>query len=105
MTTGIMLADGQRVPLVGQACLLPVSPMVEQSGDGSAVSALVDMNSLRIYPQLPGILLNECIRLRLDGSQNCLERVFSRFTGSGLRESLTLLYWYELINGWQEHSC
>ncbi|HFE7524661.1 TPA: hypothetical protein ACGAD2_005375 [Salmonella enterica subsp. enterica serovar Newport] len=69
------------------------------------VSVLVDMTSLRTYPQLPGILLSECVRLRLDGLHRCLELVFSRLTEPGLRESLTLLCWYELINGWQEHSC
>ncbi|EMX9647854.1 hypothetical protein AAH559_005368, partial [Salmonella enterica] len=65
------------------------------------VPVLVDMNSLRVYPLLPGIMLSECVRLRLDGLHNCLERVFSRLRLPGLRESLTLLCWYELVNGLQ----
>ncbi|EMY1531594.1 hypothetical protein AAEU76_005434, partial [Salmonella enterica subsp. enterica serovar Wedding] len=40
-------------------------------------------------------------RLRPDGLHNCLERVFSRLREPGLRESLTLLCWYELVNGLQ----
>ncbi|EGM1540800.1 hypothetical protein ILW05_004944, partial [Salmonella enterica] len=40
-------------------------------------------------------------RLRLDGLHNCLEQVFSRLKEPGLRESLTLLCWYELVNGLQ----
>ncbi|EAB4413563.1 hypothetical protein KN894_004559 [Salmonella enterica] len=63
---------------------------------------LVDMNSLRTYPQLPGILLSECVRLRFSGLHDCFERVFSRLTTQGLRESLTLLCWYGLINGRQD---
>ncbi|HAF2128142.1 TPA: hypothetical protein G9F27_002294 [Salmonella enterica] len=101
-TTGIMLADGQRVSMVVPACLLSVLPAVEQAGDENVVSVLVDMNSLRTYPQLPGLLLSECVRLRLDGLCYCLERVFSRLTAPGLRESLTLLCWYGLINDRQD---
>ncbi|EHK5505059.1 hypothetical protein IVM76_000611, partial [Salmonella enterica] len=51
--------------------------------------------------QLPGILLSECVRLRLDGLYAGLEQVFSRLKEPGLWESLTLLCWYELVNGLQ----
>ncbi len=100
-TTGITLADGRRVTMVVPACLLSVSPAVNNAGSHVDVPVLVDMNSLRSYPQLPGILLSECIRLRPDGLHDCLERVFSRLRELGLRESLTLLCWYELVNGLQ----
>ncbi|EFP1523537.1 hypothetical protein WDI34_005364 [Salmonella enterica subsp. enterica] len=100
-TTTIIQADGRRVAMVVPACLLPVSPAVNNAGSHVDVPVLVDMNSLRSYPQLPGILLSECIRLRLDGLHNCLERVFSRLRKPGLRESVTLLCWYELVNGLQ----
>ncbi|EAX4618761.1 TPA: hypothetical protein ACF67X_004953 [Salmonella enterica] len=100
-TTGIKLADGRRVVIVVPACLLPVSPAVNNAGSHVDVPVLVDMNSLRTNPQLPGILLSECIRLRLDGLHNCLERIFSRLREPGLRESVTLLCWYELVNGLQ----
>ncbi|EEM9677250.1 hypothetical protein Q6X62_005032 [Salmonella enterica] len=100
-TTGIMLADGRRVAMVVPACLLSVSPGVREPGNEGVVSVLADITSLRSYPQLPGILLSECIRLRLDGLHDCLERVFSRLREPGLRESLTLLCWYELVNGLQ----
>ncbi|EOF5505870.1 hypothetical protein ACK1TF_003832 [Salmonella enterica] len=100
-TTGIMLADGRRVAMVVPACLLPVSPGVREPGNEGAVSVLADITSLRAYPQLPGILLSECVRLRPDGLHDCLERVFSRLKEPGLRESLTLLCWYELVNGLQ----
>ncbi|EBK1959496.1 hypothetical protein FPC62_25075 [Salmonella enterica] len=100
-TTGITLADGRQVTMVVPSCLLPVSPTVREPGNEGTVPVLVDMNSLRSYPQLPGILLSECIRLRLDGLYNCLERVFCRLGEPGLRESLTLLCWYELVNGLQ----
>ncbi|EAR6894013.1 hypothetical protein CSN29_26335 [Salmonella enterica subsp. diarizonae] len=100
-TTGITLADGRQVTMVVPSCLLPVSPTVRASRNEGTVPVLVDMNSLRSYPQLPGILLSECIRLRLDGLYNCLERVFCRLGEPGLRESLTLLCWYELVNGLQ----
>ncbi|EEB3144243.1 hypothetical protein K9909_003132 [Salmonella enterica subsp. enterica serovar Newport] len=100
-TTGIKLADGRRVVIVVPACLLPVSQAVNNAGSHVDVPVLVDMNSLRINPQLPGILLSECIRLRLDGLHNCLERIFSRLKAPGLRESVTLLCWYELVNGLQ----
>lgn len=101
-TSGITLADGQRVSMVVPSCLLPVSPTMNNTGSNVDVPVLVDMNSLRTYPQLPGILLSECVRLRLAGLFNCLERVFSRLKAPGLRESLTLLCWYELINGQQD---
>ncbi|EIZ2109830.1 hypothetical protein MOQ95_004478 [Salmonella enterica] len=101
-TSGITLADGQRVSMVMPSCLLPVSPTMNNTGSNVDVPVLVDMNSLRTYPQLPGILLSECVRLRLAGLFNCLERVFSRLKAPGLRESLTLLCWYELINGRQD---
>ncbi|EDU3767196.1 hypothetical protein HCE77_000606 [Salmonella enterica] len=106
-TSGIRLADGQRVSVVVPSCLLPVSPGVAQTGNERVFSVVVDMNSLRTYPQLPGILLSECARLRLAGLFNCLERVFSCLKAAGLRESLTLLCWYELINdrrdgNWQD---
>ncbi|EJC0214620.1 hypothetical protein MXZ45_004726, partial [Salmonella enterica] len=100
-TTGIMLADGRRVAMVVPACLLSVSPGGREPGNEGVVSVLADITSLRSYPQLPGILLSECIRLRLDGLHDCLERVFSRLREPGLRESLTLLCWYELVNGLQ----
>ncbi|EJA5030385.1 hypothetical protein MU985_004891 [Salmonella enterica] len=100
-TTGIILADGRQVTMVVPACLLSAPPAVNNAGSHVDVPVLVDMNSLRSYPQLPGILLSECIRLRPDGLYNCLERVFSRLREPGLRESLTLLCWYELVNGLQ----
>ncbi|EAA1980493.1 hypothetical protein EWK04_24525 [Salmonella enterica subsp. enterica serovar Java] len=100
-TTGITLADGRRVTMVVPACLLSVSPAVNNAGSHVDVPVLVDMNSLRSYPQLPGILLSECIRLWLDDLHNCLERVFSCLREPGLRESLTLLCWYELVNSLQ----
>ncbi|ECG5862907.1 hypothetical protein ACLH9T_004932 [Salmonella enterica] len=105
--SGITLADGQRVSMVVPSCLLSVSPTMNNTGSNVDVPVLVDMNSLRTYPQLPGILLSECARLQLAGLFNCLERVFSRLKTPGQRESLTLLCWYELINGrldgnWQD---
>ncbi|EAA2596984.1 hypothetical protein HUO72_004414 [Salmonella enterica] len=100
-TTGITLADGRQVTMVVPSCLLSVSPTVREPGNEGAVSVLADISSLRAYPQLPGILLSECIRLRLDGLHDCLEQVFSRLKEPGLRESLTLLCWYELVNGLQ----
>lgn len=78
---------------------------MNNTGSNVDVPVLVDMNSLRTYPQLPGILLSECARLRLAGLFNCLERVFSRLKAPGLRESLTLLCWYELINGRRDCNC
>ncbi|EMJ2324425.1 hypothetical protein V7L32_004936 [Salmonella enterica] len=101
-TTGITLADGRQVTMVVPSCLLSVSPTVREPGNEGAVSVLADISSLRAYPQLPGILLSECIRLRLDGLHNCFEQVFSRLKEPGLRESLTLLCWYELVNGRQD---
>ncbi|EBH8950705.1 hypothetical protein MVS59_004411 [Salmonella enterica] len=100
-TTDITLADGRRVAMVVPACLLPVSPTVRASRNEGTVSVLADISSLRAYPQLAGILLSECIRLRLDGLYAGLEQVFSRLREPGLRESLTLLCWYELVNGLQ----
>ncbi|EKC2495346.1 hypothetical protein OOO55_004477 [Salmonella enterica] len=100
-TTGITLADGRRVAMVVPVCLLPVPSVMDNAGSHVDVPVLVDMNSLRSYPQLPGILLSECIRLRLDGLYAGLEQVFSRLKEPGLRESLTLLCWYELVNGLQ----
>ncbi|EJF2226432.1 hypothetical protein M8C91_004028 [Salmonella enterica] len=100
-TTGITLADGRQVTMVVPSCLLSVSPTVREPGNEGSVSVLADISSLRAYPQLPGILLSECVRLRLDGLHDGLEQVFSRLREPGLRESLTLLCWYELINGLQ----
>ncbi|EAU9427062.1 TPA_asm: hypothetical protein G0G78_27985 [Salmonella enterica] len=100
-TTGIMLADGRRVAMVVPVCLLVVSLAMNNAGSHVDVPVLVDINSLRAYPQLPGILLSECTRLRFDGLHDCLEQVFSRLKGPGLRESLTLLCWYELVDGLQ----
>ncbi|EEU9073082.1 hypothetical protein HDI70_003465 [Salmonella enterica] len=100
-TTGITLADGRRVAMVVPSCLLSVSPTVREPGNEGTVSVLADISSLRAYPQLPGILLSECIRLRLDGLHDGLELVFSRLREPGLRESVTLLCWYELVNGLQ----
>ncbi|ECC4968039.1 hypothetical protein Q8D23_003756 [Salmonella enterica] len=97
-TTGITLADGRQLTMVIPACLLSVSPTVRESRNEGSVSVLADITSLRAYPQLPGILLSECVRLRLDGLHNCLQQVFSRLRAPGLRESLTLLCWYELVN-------
>ncbi|EAP9511015.1 hypothetical protein L1O59_005384 [Salmonella enterica] len=104
-TSGIRLADGHRVSMVVPSCLLPVSPGMAQAGNERVFSVVADMNSLRIYPQLPGILLSECARLQLAGLFNCLERVFSCLKTPGLRESLTLLCWYELINGRLDGNC
>ncbi|ENO2526184.1 hypothetical protein ACBB58_003973 [Salmonella enterica] len=101
MTTGIILADGRQVTMVVPSCLLSVSPTVREPGNEGSVSVLADIRSLRAYPQLPGILLSECARLRLDGLYDCLERLFSRLREPGLRESVTLLCWYELVNGLQ----
>ncbi|EAA8668812.1 hypothetical protein IHA60_000518 [Salmonella enterica] len=101
-TTGIMLADGRQVTMVVPSCLLSVSPTVREPGNEGTVSVLADISSLRAYPQLPGILLSECIRLRLDGLHDGLEQVFRYLREPGLRESLTLLYWYELVNGRQD---
>ncbi|EEA3736587.1 hypothetical protein MX551_004796 [Salmonella enterica] len=100
-TTGITLADGRQVAMVVPVCLLPVPSVMDNAGSHVDVPVLVDMNSLRTYPQLPGILLSECVRLRPDGLYNCLERVFRGLREPGLRESLTLLCWYELVNGLQ----
>ncbi|EAX5864466.1 hypothetical protein ABC356_004588 [Salmonella enterica] len=80
-TTGIMLADGRRVATVVPASLLSVSPEVRGTWDHNDVSLLADISSLRAYPQLPGILLSECVRLRLDGIHDCLEQVFSHLRG------------------------
>ncbi|AXC66999.1 hypothetical protein KAB67_000745 [Salmonella enterica] len=44
-----------------------------------------------------GRQLSECVRLQLAGVYHCLERVFSRLKAPGLRESLTLLCWYEMV--------
>ncbi|ELD4018156.1 hypothetical protein QI600_004018 [Salmonella enterica] len=101
MTTGIILVDGRQVTMVVPSCLLSVSPTVREPGNEGTVSVLADISSLRAYPQLPGILLSECVRLRLDGLHDCLERLFSRLREPGLRESVTLLCWYELVNGLQ----
>ncbi|EJM5005077.1 hypothetical protein R4O66_002731 [Salmonella enterica] len=57
-TTGIMLADGRQVIMVVLACLLSVSLMVNESRNDGAVPVLVDISSLRAYPQLPCILLS-----------------------------------------------
>ncbi|MDJ7444694.1 hypothetical protein ACQSFC_26590 [Salmonella enterica] len=100
-TSGITLTDGHRVSMVVPSCLLSVSQAMSNAGSNVDVPVLVDMNSLRTYPQLPGILLSECTRLRLDGLHRRLEQVFSRLVEPGLRESLTLLCWYELVNGLQ----
>ncbi|EAB9908889.1 hypothetical protein GSA37_003678 [Salmonella enterica] len=100
-TTGITLADGRQLTMVIPACLLSVSPTVRESRNEGSVSVLADITSLRAYPQLPGILLSECVRLRLDGLHNCLQQVFRCLRLPGLRESLTLLCWYELVNGLQ----
>ncbi|EDT3088246.1 hypothetical protein XS16_004687 [Salmonella enterica subsp. enterica serovar Newport] len=100
-TTGITLADGRQVTMVVPSCLLSVSLAMSNAGSHVDVPALADITSLRAHPQLPGILLSECIRLRLDGLHDCLEQVFSRLKEPGLRESLTLLCWYELVNGLQ----
>ncbi|EIE6438159.1 hypothetical protein HCE77_004300 [Salmonella enterica] len=102
-TTGIMLADGRQVTMVVPSCLLSVSPTVREPGNEGTVSVLADISSLRAYPQFPGILLSECVRLRLDGLYAGLEQIFSRLKEPGLRESLTLLCWYELVNGQQNH--
>ncbi|EGY1756978.1 hypothetical protein JHS31_004445 [Salmonella enterica] len=101
-TTGIMLADGRQVTMVVPSCLLSVSPTVREPGNEGSVSVLADITSLRTYLQLPGILLSECIRLRIDGLHYCLEQVFSRLRELGLQESLTLLCWYELVNSQQD---
>ncbi|EJZ7017931.1 hypothetical protein OIP52_000618 [Salmonella enterica] len=101
-TTGITLADGRQVSMVVPSCLLSVSPTVRASRNEGTFSVLADISSLRVYPQLPGILLSECVRLRLDGLHDGLEQVFSRLKEPGLRESLTLLCWYELMNGRQD---
>ncbi|EDQ0044966.1 hypothetical protein B7D85_004529 [Salmonella enterica subsp. enterica serovar Bredeney] len=100
-TTGITLADGRQVTMVAPSCLLSVSPGVRASRNEGTVSVLADISSLRAYPQLPGILLSECVRLRLDGLHDGLEQVFRYLREPGLRESLTLLCWYELVNGLQ----
>ncbi|EIM1057535.1 hypothetical protein LMQ56_002848 [Salmonella enterica] len=100
-TTGITLADGRQVTMVVPSCLLSVSPTVRESRNEGSVSVLADISSLRAYPQLPGILLSECVRLRLDGLYDGLEQVFRYLREPGLRESLTLLCWYELVNGLQ----
>ncbi|EAY8076947.1 hypothetical protein APG92_01450 [Salmonella enterica] len=100
-TTGITLADGRQVTMVVPSCLLSVSPTVREPGNEGSVSVLADISSLRAYPQLPGILLSECVRLRLDGLYDGLEQVFRYLREPGLRESLTLLCWYELVNGLQ----
>ncbi|EBL6728849.1 hypothetical protein BWJ02_23230 [Salmonella enterica] len=100
-TTTIMLADGRQLTMVVPACLLSVSPTVREPGNEGTVSVLADISSLRAYPQFPGILLSECIRLRLDGLHDGLEQVFRYLREPGLRESLTLLCWYELVNGLQ----
>ncbi|EAQ7979868.1 hypothetical protein D6N97_22720 [Salmonella enterica] len=101
-TTGITLADGRQVTMVAPSCLLSVSPTVREPGNEGSVSVLADISSLRAYPQLPGILLSECVRLRLDGLYDGLEQVFRYLREPGLRESLTLLCWYELVNGRQD---
>lgn len=101
MTTGIILVDGRQVTMVVPSCLLSVSPTVREPGNEGSVSVLADISSLRAYPQLPGILLSECARLRLDGLYDGLEQVFCRLREPGLRESVTLLCWYELVNGLQ----
>ncbi|EII7450271.1 hypothetical protein LHS21_004553 [Salmonella enterica subsp. enterica serovar Newport] len=101
-TSGITLADGRTVTMVVPSCLLSVSPMVNNAVSHVDVPVLVDMNSLRTYPQLPGILLSECVRLWLSGLHDCFERVLSRLKSPGLRESLTLLCWYGLINSRQD---
>ncbi|EBS4409298.1 hypothetical protein DQE35_29540 [Salmonella enterica subsp. enterica serovar Newport] len=88
--------------MVVPSCLLSVSPTVREPGNEGSVSVLADISSLRAYPQLPGILLSECARLRLDGLYDGLEQVFSRLREPGLRESLTLLCWYELVNSRQD---
>ncbi|EDS5482495.1 hypothetical protein PY829_003840 [Salmonella enterica] len=64
-TTGITLADGQRVVIVVPACLLSALSAVNNAGSHVDVPVLVDMNSLRSYPLLPGILLSECIASRV----------------------------------------
>ncbi|EDW1732882.1 hypothetical protein S726_005078 [Salmonella enterica subsp. enterica] len=101
-TTGITLADGRRIAMVVPACLLSAPPAVNNAGSHVDVPVLVDMNSLRSYPQLPGILLSECVRLRFDGLYDGLEQVFRYLREPGLRESLTLLCWYELVNSRQD---
>lgn len=100
-TTDIMLTNRRLVAMVVPSCLLSVSPTVSHAGSSTDVSVPADISSLRAYPLLPGILLGECIRLRLDALHDCLEQVFSRLTEPGQRESLTLLCWYELVNGRQ----
>ncbi|EAO5285236.1 hypothetical protein PF919_004035 [Salmonella enterica] len=102
MTTGIILVDGRQVTMVVPSCLLSVSPTVREPGNEGSVSVLADISSLRAYPQLPGILLSECARLRLDGLYDGLEQVFRYLREPGLRESLTLLCWYELVNSRQD---
>ncbi|EHO8938687.1 hypothetical protein KNA70_003303 [Salmonella enterica] len=101
-TTGITLADGRQVTMVVPSCLLSVSPGGRASRNEGTVSVLADISSLRAYPQLPGILLSECVRLRLDGLYDGLEQVFRYLREPGLRESLTLLCWYELVNSQQD---
>ncbi|MIE73041.1 hypothetical protein EL06_27645 [Salmonella enterica subsp. diarizonae] len=44
-TSGITLADGQRVSMVVPSCLLPVSAGVAQAGNERVFSVVVDMNS------------------------------------------------------------
>lgn len=55
--------------MVVPVCLLPVPSVMDNARSHVDVPVLVDMNSLWSYPQLPGILLSECIRLRFQSSE------------------------------------
>lgn len=98
MTT-VSLPGQRKAHLIIPARLMQQSGISRIEAGSRAILPVKATRHLRRYPMLSGILISECERLHLEVLSDSLQQLFDRENDPGVRETLTLLCWSELLDG------
>ena len=93
--TACPMPESSETEVVIPHCLLPVT-RTDQLESCSAAPGLTKHTD---YSLLPGVLLSECYRLGKSRLADQLQMLFRLHVQPGIRQTLTLLCWCELVTG------
>ncbi|MCH5052272.1 hypothetical protein [Pectobacterium aquaticum] len=97
--TTVSLPGQRKAHLIIPAKLMQQSGISRIEAGSRAILPVKAARYLRRYPMLSGILISECERLHLEVLSDSLQQLFDRENDPGIREILTLLCWFELLDG------
>lgn len=93
--TSCLIPEGHSVEVVLPQRLLPLT----RTGLVESCTTIPRLTKNIDYSLLPGVLLSECYRLGKSRLADQLQMLFRLHVQPGLRQTLTLLCWCELVTG------